>query len=170
VEVFSNQAEQADEPDPEILDEGTHFHKLLEFLVPDSGSQIKPPMPSEAEVMNWLGVDQTHAQQVIERARTVLDASVLKPYLASDQWIAAWNELDIASKEGKSYRIDRLVEFADHLAILDYKLTIPDVGSERYAKYREQLKNYQAELSRIRQDRPNKAYLVSAAGKIHLVE
>jgi ATP-dependent helicase/nuclease subunit A len=170
-ELAEESTEQAQQqPDPEILEEGTNFHKLLEFLTPDSSSPIKPPMPTEQEMMNWLGVDQDHAKRVIERATRVLTATELKPYLASGQWIAAWNELDIASKEGKSYRMDRLVEFDDHIAILDYKLTIPEVGSEKYEQYREQLQSYRNELTRIRKDKPNKAYLISAAGKIHLVE
>ena len=162
--------EMVSEPDPEILEEGTNFHKLLEFLVPDSNTPNKPPVPSEQEVMNWLGVDQVQAEKLIERVERVMSAKELKPYLYPDQWVAAWNELDIASEEGKSYRMDRLVEFDDHIAILDYKLTIPQVGSEKYEKYREQLQNYQKELTRIRKDKPNKAYLISAAGKIHLVE
>jgi len=77
--------------------------------------------------------------------------------------------LDIASQEGKSYRMDRLVELDDHLAILDYKLTIPEVGSEKYEKYREQLKNYQKELARIIEDKPNKAYLISSKGEMREV-
>ena len=70
------------------------------------------------------------------------------------------------AKDGKSYRMDRLVEFNDHLAIIDYKLTIPDVGSDKYEKYRKQLQGYQAELTRIRKDKPNKAYLISSKGEI----
>jgi ATP-dependent helicase/nuclease subunit A len=169
VEVFAGEGQKLPEPDAEILEEGTHFHKLLEFLAPDSSSQTKPPMPSEQEVMNWLGVDQAHAKKVIERTKAVLEAPELKPYLTSGQWIAAWNELDIASVEGKSYRIDRLVELDDHIAIIDYKLTIPKVGSEKYEMYRKQLQNYLAELSRIRKDKPNKAYLISSEGKIQQI-
>ena len=169
VEVFTGESGKAAEPDPEILEEGTHFHKLLEFLTPDSNQTTKPSIPNEQEVMNWLGVDQAHAQKVIERTQKVLEAAELKPYLTSGRWIAAWNELDIASKEGKSYRMDRLVELDDHIAIIDYKLTIPEVGSEKYEMYRKQLQNYQAELTRIRNDKPNKAYLISSAGKIHQI-
>ena len=62
--------------------------------------------------------------------------------------------------------MDRLVEFDDHLAILDYKLSVPEAGSEKYNKYQAQLQNYQKELGRIRQDKPSKAYLISATGKI----
>jgi ATP-dependent helicase/nuclease subunit A len=63
--------------------------------------------------------------------------------------------------------MDRLVELDDHIAILDYKLTIPAAGSEKYEKYRKQLQGYQTELRRIRSDKPNKAYLISAEGVIH---
>ena len=169
-QVVRSEEQAMPAPDPEILEEGANFHTLLEFLVPDSNAPNKPLMPSEQEAINWLGVDQEQAKKLIERVTTVLSSVELNPYLSSGQWIAAWNELDIASKEGKNYRMDRLVEFDDHIAILDYKLTIPEVGSEKYEKYREQLQNYQNELSRIRKDKPNKAYLISAAGKIHLVE
>ena len=57
------------------------------------------------------GVDQEQAKKLVERVEKVMSAKELKPYLNADQWVAAWNELDIASEEGKSYRMDRLVEF-----------------------------------------------------------
>lgn len=156
-------------PDPEILDEGTHFHKLLEFLTPDSSNVAKAAiqeMPSKQEIMDWLSVDQEQADKLITRVSTVLTTPELKPYLTTGPWLAAWNELDIASEIGKSYRMDRLVEFEDHLAIIDYKLTMPKQGSDKYEQYRKQLQNYQAELTRIRGDKINKAYLISAAGEI----
>jgi ATP-dependent helicase/nuclease subunit A len=62
--------------------------------------------------------------------------------------------------------MDRLVELDDHLAIIDYKLTIPEPNSEKYEKYRKQLLGYQTELTRIRKDKPNKAYLISSKGKM----
>ena len=166
VEVFAGEDQQAVNPDPEILEEGTNFHKLLEFLTPDSGNQAKPAMPNEQELINWLGIDEEHAKTLLNRTKTVLDAPELRRYLTSGEWVQAWNELDIASEQGKSYRMDRLVELDDHLAILDYKLTIPEPGSEKYEKYRKQLQGYQAELTRIRKDKPNKAYLISSKGEI----
>jgi ATP-dependent helicase/nuclease subunit A len=160
------QAQALVQPDPEILEEGTHFHKLLEFLTTHSGSQVALAMPSEQELMNWLGIDQERAKKLRERVQLVMDAPILKPYLTDNQWIQAWNEIDIADEQGKSYRMDRLVEFDDHLAILDYKLTIPEEGDEKYDKYRKQLQGYQAELARIRKDKPNKAFLISSKGDL----
>jgi ATP-dependent helicase/nuclease subunit A len=159
-------AQAAEQPDPEILEEGAHFHKLLEFLTVHSGNQVKVQMPSEQELMNWLSIDQAHAKKLMERVQRVMDAPQLKPYLTENQWVQAWNEIDIADAQGKSYRMDRLVEFEDHLAILDYKLTIPEEDSEAYNKYRAQLNNYKQELGRIRPDKPAKAYLISSKGEI----
>jgi ATP-dependent helicase/nuclease subunit A len=153
-------------PDPEVLEEGTNFHKLLEFLTPDSGNQNKPPMPSEQELMNWLSIDQESAKKLLNQVKKVLEADKLKRYLTSGEWIAAWNELDIATKDGKAYRMDRLVELDEHLVIIDYKLTIPAVGSEKYEKYRKQLQSYQAELTRIRPDKSVRAYLISSLGDL----
>jgi ATP-dependent helicase/nuclease subunit A len=166
-ELRAKALEQAkEEPDPETLEEGTNFHKLLEFITPDSANQNKPAMPSEQELMNWLGVDQGGANKLIAHVQKVLTTPELKHYLTSGEWVQAWNELDIASEQGKSYRMDRLVEFDEHLAIIDYKLTIPEVGSEKYEKYRKQLQGYQAELTRIRKDKTNKAYLISSKGEM----
>jgi ATP-dependent helicase/nuclease subunit A len=160
------QAQAVEQPDPEILEEGTHFHKLLEFLTAHSGSQGAVQMPNEQELMNWLGINQEHAQKLMERVQVVMESPKLKPYLTDNQWVQAWNEIDVVSLDGKSFRLDRLVEFDDHLAILDYKLTIPDESSEAYTKYRKQLQGYQSELKRIRQDKPSRAYLISAKGDL----
>jgi ATP-dependent helicase/nuclease subunit A len=62
--------------------------------------------------------------------------------------------------------MDRLVELDDHIAIIDYKLTIPSVGSEKYEKYRKQLQSYQAELTRIRPDKSVRTYLISSQGDL----
>jgi len=156
-------------PDPELLQEGTNFHKLLEFLTPDSGNQNKPSMPSEQELMNWLSINQDSAKELLDQVKTVLEKPELQRYLTSGQWIAAWNELDLVSKEGKSYRMDRLVELDDHLAIIDYKLTIPSEGSKKYEKYRKQLQDYQSELERIREGKTIKIFLISALGELHEV-
>ena len=57
----------------------------------------------------------------------------------------------------------------DHLAIIDYKLSIPKQDSEMYGKYLKQLQNYQKELKRIRPDKENRAYLISSGGKIEQI-
>ena len=168
--VKAIQAEAEKAPDPEILEEGVHFHKLLEFLVPQSSKSAKfPAIPSEQEVMNWLGVNQAVAKKLLTHTQVVLNTPELHLYLSSGKWLQAWNELDIASEDGKSFRLDRLVEMDDHLAIIDYKLSIPKQDSEMYDKYLKQLENYQKELKRIRPDKENRAYLISSGGEIEQI-
>ena len=169
VEVFAGEDKTITEPDPELLQEGTNFHKLLEFLTPDSGNQNKPLMPSEQELMNWLGINQESAKKLLDQAKAVLEKPELQRYLTSGEWLAAWNELDLVSEGGKSSRMDRLVELDDHFAVIDYKLTIPTVGSEKYEKYRKQLQGYQAGLESIRKDKKIKTFLISALGELHEV-
>jgi ATP-dependent helicase/nuclease subunit A len=103
----------------------------------------------------------------------------LKPYLLDGKWIQAWNEIDVLipadenesmqdeqNKKNVHTRFDRLVEFADRLVILDYKLSLPKEGDSKTALYQKQLQKYAAGLQRLRNDKPIEAYLVSAAGEL----
>jgi ATP-dependent helicase/nuclease subunit A len=151
----------------EILEEGVLFHKLLEYFTSQTG--YIPPNLSQIkleELAHWLDVNEEQALKAFDRALCVIHAETLKIYLTSNQWVQAWNEIDIVDKQGRSFRLDRLVEFEDHLAIIDYKLTIPKEGTEQFQKYSKQLQGYQAELARIRTDKPAKAFLISAQGEI----
>jgi ATP-dependent helicase/nuclease subunit A len=148
-----------------ILEEGVHFHQLLEHLTLQTGA-AKPEAMSAEQIARWLGISNESASKALDQATTVLNTQELQSYLTTNQWVQAWNEVDIVSLDGKSFRLDRLVEFDDHLAILDYKLTIPEGGSEAHNKYRAQLNNYKQELARIRPDKSAKAFLISAKGEI----
>lgn len=163
LEIFQDDSNAPD--NSKILEEGVHFHQLLEHLTLQTGV-AKPEVMSVEQIARWLGVSDELANKALDQANAVLDAKELQPYLTANQWVQAWNEIDIISLDGKSFRLDRLVEFDEHLAILDYKLTIPEVGSEAHTKYRTQLNNYKQELARIRPDKPAKAYLISAKGEI----
>ncbi|MGV0981637.1 MAG: UvrD-helicase domain-containing protein [Polynucleobacter sp.] len=163
LEVFQDDDGATD--NSKILEEGVHFHRLLEHLTHQTGATSPEPMSAD-QVARWLGIDNELANKALDQANAVLKTQELQRYLTANQWVQAWNEIDIADKEGRSYRMDRLVEFDDHLAILDYKLTIPEEGSEAYGKYCAQLNNYKQELARIRPDKPNKAFLISSKGDL----
>ena len=167
-----------DDLDPRILEDGVHFHALLECCTLQSGSTISD-LPSLAHTMNWFGIDEARATLALSRAKTVLQTDALKPYLLDGGWIQAWNEIDVlmTADENESIpdeqnkktihtRFDRLVEFADRLVILDYKLSLPKGGDRKSALYQKQLQQYATGLKRIRQDKPIEAYLVSAAGEL----
>jgi ATP-dependent helicase/nuclease subunit A len=163
LEIFQDDSSTPD--NSKILEEGVHFHQLLEHLTLQTGA-AKPEVMSTEQISGWLGISHESASKALNQATTVLNTQELAQYLTENQWVQAWNEIDVVSLDGKSFRLDRLVEFDDHLAILDYKLTIPDESSEAYTKYRKQLQGYQSELKRIRQDKPSRAYLISAKGDL----
>ena len=128
--------------------------------------------------MHWFGIDEARATLALSRAKTVLQTDTLKPYLLDGGWIQAWNEIDVlmTADENESMpdeqnkktihtRFDRLVEFADRLVILDYKLSIPKPNDSLYQKYSEQLSQYRNELQRIYPHKVIKAILIDAQGK-----
>jgi ATP-dependent helicase/nuclease subunit A len=172
--------EDSTEPelDPRILEDGVYFHALLEYCTLQSGSTISD-LPSLTHTMIWFGIDEARATLALSRAKTVLQTEALKPYLLEGEWIQAWNEIDVlmTADENESMpneqnkktihtRFDRLVEFADRLVILDYKLSLPKEGDCKSALYQKQLQQYASGLQRIRNDKPIEAYLISAAGEL----
>jgi ATP-dependent helicase/nuclease subunit A len=174
----TNAVEGSAEPeiDPRILEDGVYFHALLECCTLQSGSTISD-LPNLEHIMNWFGIDEARAILALSRAKTVLQTTALKPYLLDGEWIQAWNEIDVlipadvkqeAGESSKTIhtRFDRLVEFADRLVILDYKLSLPKEGDSKTALYQKQLQQYAAGLQRLRNDKPIEAYLVSAAGEL----
>ena len=165
LEVFQCNGSAAPVINPAILEEGVHFHHLLEHLTIQTGAISPGPMSAD-QVARWLGISQELASKALDQANTVLNTKDLQKYLTENQWVQAWNEIDVVTQDGRSFRLDRLVEFDDHLVILDYKLTIPERGSEAHNKYWAQLSNYKQELARIRPDKLAKAYLISSKGEI----
>jgi ATP-dependent helicase/nuclease subunit A len=166
------------EIDPRILEDGVHFHALLECCTLQSGG-IAADLPNLTQTMHWFGIDEARATLALSRAKTVLQTEALKPYLLDGNWIQAWNEIDVLmttdasestldeqNKKTIHTRFDRLVEFADRLVILDYKLSLPKEGDSKTALYQKQLQQYASGLKRLRNDKPIEAYLVSAAGEL----
>ncbi len=173
-----NTAVNSTEPeiDPRILEDGVYFHALLECCTLQSGGTAAD-LPSLTQTMNWFGIDEARATLALLRAKTVLQTDALKPYLLDGNWIQAWNEIDVlipadvtqaAGENSKTIhtRFDRLVEFADRLVILDYKLSLPKEGDHKSALYQKQLQQYATGLQRLRNDKPIAAYLVSAEGEL----
>jgi ATP-dependent helicase/nuclease subunit A len=166
------------EIDPRILEDGVYFHAILECCTLQSGATAAD-LPDLTQTMNWFGIDEVRASLALSRAKTVLQTHALKPFLLDGEWIQAWNEIDVlmTADESESIwdeqnkktihtRFDRLVEFADRLVILDYKLSLPKEGDSKTALYQKQLQQYATGLKRLRNDKPIEAYLVSAAGEL----
>ena len=171
LDAFTTASDET-ESNPDILEEGKHFHRLMEYFTAQT-STSQASLPSEQELAIWLNIEVNQAATALARAQTVINTPALKPYLTAGNWLAAWNEIDIVSASGKGFRLDRLVEFDDRLVILDFKLTIPSVGDikmqDKTHHYYAQLSNYAQELSRIRPDKVVEAYLISAAGEMQQI-
>jgi ATP-dependent helicase/nuclease subunit A len=150
---------QASKPNPEILALGTWVHWLLE-------QTTQQPITGEIsiEFLQKLSVGQKAPPDITQKAipivKKILNAVHLKDYFYGEQLIAVWNELEMIDEEGVLFKIDRLVELDNEFVILDYKLTIPEEGTEFFKKYKNQLNNYQVLVHKIRQDKPVRALLV----------
>ena len=156
----TNQAiKQASKPNPEILALGTWVHWLLE-------QTTQQPITSEisTEFLQKLSAGQKAPMAITDKAipivKKILNAAHLKDYFYGQHIVAVWNELEIVDREGVLFKIDRLVELDNEFVILDYKLTIPEEGTDFFKKYQNQLNNYQILVHKIRQDKPVRALLV----------
>jgi ATP-dependent helicase/nuclease subunit A len=150
---------QQSKPNPEILALGTWVHWLLE-------QTTQQPMTKDANAdsLERMAAAKKAPEKIIDKAipivMNILSAEHLKDYFYGQQIIALWNELEMIDEAGVLFKIDRLVELENELVILDYKLTIPDEGTEFFKKYQNQLNNYQALVHKIREDKPVRALLV----------
>jgi ATP-dependent exoDNAse (exonuclease V) beta subunit len=66
-----------------------------------------------------------------------------------------WTEREVVSKEGKLYRMDRVLVERDGVTIVDFKTG----GREMEEKYRKQVRDYQELLREFFTDRPVRGLL-----------
>ena len=149
----------------QALDEGVWFHGVLQRISPQQYRPVSHTIPEPKAIASAFMISLADAERALQRAITVYQAPELQTYFDPTQYQEAWNELDLVSIEGKSMRIDRLVELSDCLVILDYKLTLPKLDDPLYQQYTEQLTNYQVEVQRIYPHKAIKAILIDAQGK-----
>jgi ATP-dependent helicase/nuclease subunit A len=150
---------QENKPRPEILALGTLVHWFLE-------QTTQEPIHGEIsfEILQKMAAGQKAPTDITIKAipivQKILNTDHLKDYFYGHHIVAIWNELEMIGEGGVLFKIDRLVELENELVILDYKLTIPEEGTEFFNKYQNQLNNYQELVKRLRQDKPVRAVLV----------
>ena len=149
----------------QALDEGVWFHGVLQRISPQQYRPVSKNIPEPHAVASAFMISLADAERALQRALTVYQDPELQIYFDPTQYQEAWNELDLMTVDGKSMRIDRLVELSDSLVILDYKLSIPKPNDSLYQKYSEQLSQYRNELQRIYPHRVIKAILIDAQGQ-----
>ena len=123
-------------------------------------------LPSCDELVSWLNIDPNLINDARRCAVNVLSSNFAEKFFFSSEIQGAWEELDIASSDGRLLRIDRLIELPNQLLILDYKLSIPEVTHELYQKYQLQMATYRQCVSKLRPDKEVKSYLLSGKGEL----
>jgi len=107
-----------------------------------------------------LGFTDAEFERVRPVAERLLAAPALRRFFDAGVYLRAWNELEIVDTAGNVCRIDRLIEFADTLWVLDYKASHAD--TPRMADYHAQVAAYCAAVAPIFPGKPVRGGLVFA--------
>lgn len=150
----------------QAIAQGELLHKLLERLTRYGLSEIPPT----SQLIDWLQASPETCASVAEMARRIFNSSACQPFFIPGQYIQAWNEVALFSKEGELLQIDRLVEFESELVILDFKSGIGVNGvnatSDIPQTYQAQLTRYLHALAQIRSDKAIRGALITAMGEV----
>ena len=142
---------------------GVSFHSLMERL---TGS-----VPTErAAVRRALGLTERAFAPMWEQAQRVLAAPALARFFDPSQHLRSLNEVPYITESGELRRIDRLVEFAGEVWVLDYKSGSPPADAALAKEYREQLVEYRSAMQPVFPHRTINAMLVFAEGTSVAVE
>ena len=145
------------------IQQGIVLHRLLERI----SRKGLLPIPPEQTLVTWLDAPLSVCKAAAAAVRCMINAPACQRFFVPGQYLNAWNEQALFDADGCMLQIDRLVEFADELVILDFKLNYSGMAQ---ARYRAQLENYVAGLSLIRQDKPIRAALMTATGSLIYLE
>jgi ATP-dependent helicase/nuclease subunit A len=115
---------------------GAQFHWLMEHLTTS-------PQPARREIQRALGLAEAAFEPLWRDARRVLDDANYRRYFDAGSYMGATNEVPFVTEGGEQMRIDRLVEFADEVCVLDYKTgTLAAVAPPLLAEYQTQVGVY----------------------------
>ena len=122
--------------DNEGLRYGTQFHALMDQLT-------RAARPTRTDMQRGLNVPDVEFEPLWRDAQGVLQHENYRRYFAADSYVRAANEVPLITEHGDSLRIDRLVEFADEVCVLDYKTgTLASVEAPLLAEYQAQVRTY----------------------------
>jgi ATP-dependent exoDNAse (exonuclease V) beta subunit len=88
-------------------------------------------------------------------ATSFLASDAIRPLFEHKEGREVWTEREVVSKEGKLYRMDRVLVERDGVTIVDFKTG----GREMEEKYRKQVRDYQELLREFFTDRPVRGLL-----------
>jgi ATP-dependent helicase/nuclease subunit A len=129
---------------------GIAIHRALECL---AQGQPADDVPGEA----------------VAAARVILAAPGLARFFDVSAYLRAENEFTLLDAAGQTLRLDRLVVFEHEVWVLDYKTGALDAALDDAAlaaRHREQLDAYRRALAALYPDRPVRAGIVTAQGRL----
>ena len=143
---------------------GTLLHALLERLADDGH------IDRLEAFAHWRipGFDEEAHRRAWPVVKRLLSAPALRVFFDPARYRRAWNEIELADRDGRLLRIDRLVELDDALWVLDYKSSSGETA--RLDAYREQVRGYCRALADIFPDRTIRGALVFADAELLEIE
>jgi ATP-dependent helicase/nuclease subunit A len=133
---------------------GIWLHALLQYLAPPLAVSDK----SELQARCDIPVEELDA--LWQQAQHLLALPQLARFFDPRHYLGANNEMPYVNAAGELKRIDRLVEFADEVWVLDYKLA----GSEDAARYRAQMQEYRTAMQSVYRGKKVRCALLFADG------
>ena len=120
---------------------GTQFHALMELLT-------QTPRAGRAAIQRMLNVPDDVFDVLWRDAGRVLAEPQYQRYFDVAQYVSAANEVPLINERGEGMRIDRLVEFAAEVVVLDYKTGAMDsVDAALASDYCAQVRVYCVHIS-----------------------
>jgi len=146
---------------------GTAIHLILERHLNESHQRGKLGLLPDLNILqNWLKIDPKLISEAFSIVQTMLSQSHLASFFDPNLYQNAWNELALIDENKNLLKVDRLVEFKEKLVILDYKLNIPDQGTDSMNKYENQVRKYAELIIKLRPEKAVEGFLIDQKGNV----
>jgi len=141
---------------------GIWLHALLQNLAPTASP--RPPagegLGERERLQQSCCIPPGEMASLWQQAKTLLAQASLQRFFDPQHYRSAYNEMPYVNARGELKRIDRLVEFADEVWVLDYKLG----DSEDTTRYRAQMQEYQTAMQSVYAGKTVRCALLFADG------
>ena len=145
--------------DTAATDYGTLVHLLLEAITPPR------PILDESILMAQFGTHPEFAT-AHQHARHIIGQPHLQRFFDPAHYRRAHNELGYLRHNGSSHRIDRVVEFATEVWVLDYKTDQTEHTQQLVQRHRAQLNEYQSAMQLCYPAHTIHCAIISAGGAL----
>ena len=150
--------------EPEIFHEAVdgRDYSSLNHPIPTGSREMSTPeirYGTKLHAVLQHGLTGREEEALAKDAQRILESPLLQRFFDPERYIRARNEVSYVSSSGEIRRIDRLVEFADEIWILDYKT------GEMRSSYRDQLEEYRIAMRSVF-DKPVRCGLVFTDGSL----